>query len=288
MSEVWNLHSRLDRMGLARVEPQTLEALWAEPGALLVEVGEGGLVADPLGRPVTGSYNPQRDVLLGRTDGPDGHVWFARRGELTEGRTLRSTDFDAADLEVVTAATAVLAWHDAARFCERCGAATQMSAGGFQRTCTACGRLAFPRTDPAMIVAVLDEQDRLLLAHQASWPEGRVSILAGFLEAGESAEHAVVREVREESGLEVSAAHFLSSQPWPYPRSLMLGYVARAAGEVRVDGEELAWATWYTPEDLAAAEAGGLTLPGLGSIAGRIIQAWRRGELPRPELGSGL
>lgn len=285
MTDAWSLHSELDRMGLARVDPQTLRQLWADPGALLVEVGRGGHVGDPIGRPVTGDHDPTRDVLLGRTAD---QVWFARRGPATEGRTLRSASFGAAELEVVTAATAVLAWHDSAPFCEHCGAPSQMSAGGFQRQCTGCWRLLFPRTDPAMIVAVLDERDRLLLAHQASWPEGRVSILAGFLEAGESGEHAVVREVREESGLEVVAAHYLSSQPWPYPRSLMLGYVARGRGEVQVDGEELAWASWYTPEELNAAEAGGLTLPGLGSIAGRIIRAWRHGELPAPELGAGL
>lgn len=287
VEELWQLHPVLDRMGLARCRPETLAALWDDPSALLVRVGRGGQVADPIGEPVTGELDPQRHVLLGRT--PE-HVWFAVRDQsavpgdgVPAGRTLRSTQFEPAEVEVVTAATAVLAWHDAASFCERCGAPSRMSSGGFQRECTGCGALLFPRTDPAMIVAVLDDDGRLLLAHQASWAANRVSILAGFLESGESAEHAVVREVREESGLEVTAGRYLSSQPWPYPRSLMLGFVARAGGQVRVDGEEIAWANWYSPEDLTAAEADGLTLPGPGSIAGRIIADWRRGELPWPE-----
>lgn len=285
MSISWGVQPSLDRLSECRADEQALRRLWSAPGTRLVLVGPRGEVPRPpapLGVLVTESgedFDEQRHVLLGRSDGV---VWFARRGDVPEGVTLREQDFDASQVELVTAATAVLAWHDAARFCERCGSSTQMVRGGFQRECTGCGHEVFPRTDPAMIVAVLDDRDRLLLAHQAAWPEGRVSILAGFLEAGESAEHAVSREVREESGLTVDAVHFLASQPWPYPRSLMLGFVARAAGEITVDGQEIAWARWYSPEDLTAAEAEGLTLPGTGSIAGRIIQAWREGGLPRP------
>lgn len=288
MTGAWNLTPLLDRLGAVRGHPDELEALWASPTARLLVVDERGAVSgDPLGEPVGElgqAYDPVRDVLLGRVgDAQEAVIWFARRGSVDGGRTLRESAFDGADLEVVTAATAVLAWHDAARHCERCGAPSVMAHGGFQRHCTGCDREIFPRTDPAMIVAVLDEQDRLLLAHQASWPEGRVSILAGFLEAGESGEHAVVREVAEESGLQVTEARFLSSQPWPYPRSLMLGFVARAGGRVQVDGAEIAWATWYTRDELSKAIPDRLTLPGQGSIAGRIIRAWREGWLPAPE-----
>lgn len=134
-----------------------------------------------------------------------------------------------------------------------------------------------------MIVAVLDAEDRLLLAHHSAWPEGRVSILAGFVEAGESAEHAVVREVREEAGIDVVEARFLASQPWPYPRSLMLGFVARGRGQIEVDGVEIEWAQWYTPRRLRDEVERGLTLPGTGSVAGRIIELWSRGGLPAPE-----
>lgn len=281
---------QLDRMGPTRHNPAELAALWDSPQArLLVVDARGGVATEPLGETTDQAgglpgYDDQRDVLLGTVvhDG-EPQVWFARRGEVSDGRTLRESTLHGAELELVTAATAVLAWHDGARYCERCGAATQMAGGGFQRRCTGCEREVFPRTDPAMIVAVLDDDDRILLGHQASWPEGRVSILAGFLEAGESGEHAVVREVFEESGLQVTEARFLSSQPWPYPRSLMLGFVARARGEIRVDEQEIAWAQWYSRAELDAAITGGLTLPGQGSIAGRIIAAWRASELPAPE-----
>lgn len=280
----------LDRMGPARHDADGLAALWSAAGTRVLVVGERGGVAlsggHLAGEPATGAYDPSRHVLLGRVDaaqGPAAGTWFCRRGDVDSGVTLREHVFEPVEVELVTAATAVLAWHDQAGFCERCGSPTAPAAGGFQRHCTACGRDVFPRTDPAMIVAVLDADDRLLLAHQASWPEGRVSVLAGFLEAGESAEHAVVREVAEESGLAVSEVRFLASQPWPYPRSLMLAFTARAAGDIAVDGDEIAWARWYTPDDLMAAEAEGLTLPGKGSVAGRMIDAWRRGELTMSE-----
>ncbi|MEL4357583.1 MULTISPECIES: NAD(+) diphosphatase [unclassified Luteococcus] len=290
MNGPWSLTPLLDRMGAARHDPAAPARWWRDPRARLLVVDSAGRVSsDPFGCPTAEApgrpgHDAQRDVLLGsvRREGND-EVWFARRGEVAAGHSLRDGSFEGARLELVTAATAVLAWHDACRFCERCGAPTEMAAGGFQRRCTGCGREIFPRTDPAMIVAVLDEKDRLLLGHQAAWAPGRVSILAGFLEAGESGEHAVVREVREESGLEVTQARFLSSQPWPYPRSLMLGFVARAQGEIRVDQTEIAWARWYSRDELTAALADGLSLPGPGSIAGRIIAAWRAGELPPPE-----
>lgn len=284
MSDAWTLQPHLDRAAGLRGDPELLAGLWRSDGSRLLVVDADGRVALPLGEATTGRFDGTRTVFLGTVDAPgaSGVAWFAQRGEVHDGVTLRDAELDATGVELVSAATAVLAWHDAAPFCERCGSATVVAAGGFQRHCTGCGRELFPRTDPAMIVAVLDDDDRLLLAHQASWPAGRVSILAGFLEAGESAEHAVVREVHEESGLGVAAVRYLTSQPWPYPRSLMLSFAARATGEVQVDGEEIAWARWYSPSDLDAAEADGLTLPGKGSVAGRMLDAWRRGELDLP------
>ncbi|GAB2492962.1 NAD(+) diphosphatase [Luteococcus sediminum] len=291
MTEAWNPQPLLDRLAAHR-SPEAMQELWRQ-SARVLEVDPRGCVAlDGSGRPGRETDDEelelQRHVLLGLLDG---QPWFARRVDEHPAEvsvaSLRDEGLGEGVRELLASAAGVLAWHDRAHHCELCAAPTTMASGGFHRTCTQCGRDVFPRTDPAMIVGVLDEQDRLLLAHQSSWPEGRVSILAGFLEAGESAEHAVVREVREESGLEVHQVRYLSSQPWPYPRSLMLGFSARARGEVCVDGQEIAWARWYTPEDLTAAEADGLTLPGLGSIAGRIIQRWREGTLPAPEGGLG-
>jgi NAD+ diphosphatase len=133
-----------------------------------------------------------------------------------------------------------------------------------------------------MIVAVTDAADRILLARNAMWPERRVSILAGFVEAGESAEQAVAREVAEETGIAVGAVHYLGSQPWPLPQSLMLGFRASATStQIQVDADEIAEAHWYSRDDLRVAiETGKLRLPPPVSIAHHIIVSWYGAELP--------
>lgn len=132
-----------------------------------------------------------------------------------------------------------------------------------------------------MIVAVTDDDDRLLLAHQVRWDPTRVSVLAGFVEAGESLEQAVQREIAEEVGVQVTGLRYLGSQPWPFPRSLMLGFAARADDSpVRVDDQEIDHARYYTRDEVSAAvDSGALTLPGPTSIASRMIAAWRAGTL---------
>jgi NAD+ diphosphatase len=180
-------------------------------------------------------------------------------------------------------ARALTYWHARHRHCGDCGRPTVPADGGHLRVCSdsSCGRRQFPRTDPAVIVLVThgtpgDRHERCLLGRQQGWPERLFSTIAGFVEPGETLEHAVVREVAEETGVRVRAVHYHSSQPWPFPSSLMLGFTATAADDVivRHDGE-LVDARWFTRAEIAAALAAGtLRLPRRVSIAYRLVEGW--------------
>jgi NAD+ diphosphatase len=171
----------------------------------------------------------------------------------------------------------MLNWHRSHRFCPNCGGDTVVSEGGYVRRCRRCGRSHFPRTDPVVIMLV-ESHGRLLLGHRAGWPDGRYSVLAGFVSPGESAEEAVVREVHEESGIDARDPTFVASQPWPFPSSLMLGFEARADGgqPVNCDGE-LDDVAWFAREQIRAAAAESdseLLLPPPISIARFLIDRW--------------
>ncbi|MBO0920685.1 NAD(+) diphosphatase [Cellulomonas sp. zg-ZUI222] len=215
------------------------------------------------------------DVLVHLPDGPVGRDgWGSLR---TVGASL-----DAHDAGLATAAVALDAWHDRHPRCPRCGAPTRVAQAGWSRVCDVDGSEHYPRTDPAVIMAVVDADDRLLLGHAAAWPAGRWSTLAGFVEAGESAEQAVRREVHEETGVVVDEVDYVGSQPWPFPASLMLGFRARATSTaVRVDGVEMADARWFTRDELTAAVASGdVLLPGGASIARALVEQWWGGPFP--------
>ena len=180
-------------------------------------------------------------------------------------------------------ARAMATWHRRHRFCGQCGAATASRNAGHLRVCTACGTEHFPRTDPAVIMLVHTEAGdggSCLLGRQASWPPGMFSALAGFVEPGESLESAVAREVREETGIAVDTVRYHSSQPWPFPTSIMLGFYATSpGGDVQVDTEELEQAVWATRSELEyALRARELRLPPPFSIARRLIDDWLRAE----------
>ena len=174
-------------------------------------------------------------------------------------------------------ATALLAWHRRHRFCANCGHETDVVEAGFERTCPRCGSHHFPRTDPVVIMTV-EHDGRLLLGRRTGWPEGRLSVLAGFISPGEAAEEAVVREVQEESGIICRDPVYVTSQPWPFPASLMLGFHAIADGDeaTPTDGE-LDEVHWIAGDRVRAAVDGeevGFALPGEVSIARYLIERW--------------
>ena len=172
-------------------------------------------------------------------------------------------------------ARAMMTWHERHRFCGACGAPTEIQQGGHVRRCSRaeCAAEIFPRTDPAVIMLVCDG-DWCLLGRQARWPPRVYSALAGFVEPGESLEDAVRREVLEEAGVVIDACEYHSSQPWPFPSSIMLGFWATARrGEVRVDASELEEATWFHRDQVLAQE---VRLPPKLSIARRLIDDWLR------------
>ena len=230
-----------------------------------VDGPRGGLGAGPLPAPGSGPAVPP---------GTGVHVAGLRQaGPLLGDR----------DAGLLTHAVALANWHATHTHCPRCGAPTEPVLAGHARRCPVDGSEHFPRVDPAVIMLVRDDADRCLLARNRNWPPGRVSILAGFVEPGESLEQAVIREVGEETGLRVSGMRYVGSQPWPMPRSLMLGFDARAAGqqEIVVDEEEIAEARWFTREELTAAVATReVLLPPPVSIAHRIIESWYGAPLP--------
>ncbi|WP_405217986.1 NAD(+) diphosphatase [Agrococcus sp. Ld7] len=195
----------------------------------------------------------------------DGAVWRALR-EI-------GADLDDADSGLLVQAVALGVWQRESLHSPLDGTPTSFEESGWVRR-AAGGAAQFPRTDPAVIVAIHDEADeRILLGHNAAWPKGRYSLIAGFVDPGESLEAAVVREVREETGLEVIEPRYLGSQPWPFPRSLMLGFecVAPDPEAIVPDGVEILDVRWFTRAEL---RAGAVQLPGRSSIASWILEAW--------------
>lgn len=208
----------------------------------------------------------------GQASLPDGARWATMR-EI--GHTL-----DALAVALVAPATALDNWRTRGMHCAHCGAMMDMTSAGWSMTCAGCGIEVFPRTDPAVIVLVRDADDRALLGRQSMWPAGRMSTLAGFIEAGESAELAIRREIAEEVGIEIAdaddAIRYLGSQPWPFPGSLMLGFHALAATtQIDVDGSEIVDARWFTRDELRAELASSeVRLPPSVSISRRLIEHW--------------
>ncbi|MQA12248.1 MAG: NAD(+) diphosphatase [Pseudonocardiaceae bacterium] len=313
--------STVDRDEMLRQDADRLAAQWANASVVLVDrLGRTAVRAGGSSlalRPATefGSEPPDDAVLLGEQDGvvywailaaqhTDGgdadadpaevarRVWEAPPDTDKESWSdLRATGalLDDTSAGLFTTAVALLNWHRRARYCARCGAEVSRVLAGWATRCSGCGREEYPRTDPAVICLVHDDVgvngEYVLLARQPIWPEGRYSVLAGFVEAGESLESCVVREIREEVGADVYDVRYLGSQPWPFPRSLMLGFAARASrsGDLVPSDDEIAEAHWVPRADVREAmRAGGrsekLGLPGGSSIARLMLEAWADAE----------
>jgi NAD+ diphosphatase len=285
----------VDRVTHRRTDTRWLDAAWADPRTRVLAVSGGralvrehdeqvDLVFVPPGQAPAGTR-----FLLGQD--ADGIVYFGVSADLPPAPDgarvawLREVGALLGDRDagLLTHAVALANWHDTHTHCPVDGTPTVPDPAGHSTTCPADGTEHFPRTDPAVIMLITDPDDRCLLARNVAWPGRRVSILAGFVEPGESAEQAVIREVAEETGIKVTNVRYVGSQPWPMPRSLMLGFRADApAGQViSVDHTELAEAHWFSREELlAAVRSRQLGLPPPVSIARHIIESWFGGPLP--------
>ena len=221
-------------------------------------------------------------LLLAVTDAA-GAIQLQSDPEAWHGLRKTGAGLSARDAGLYAEALALSNWHDSHLYCPRCGEATEVSEAGWVRVCSADGQQIFPRTDPAIIVSVVDGDGRILLGSQGVWEENRWSVLAGFVEPGESLAAAVQREVFEEAGVRVIAPEYLGSQAWPFPYSLMVGFTARVDPafhhlELAPDGLEIEKLRWFSREEITA-ERESLILPGKLSIAGALIEHWYGGPL---------
>lgn len=275
-----------DRAGGRRTDQTWLEETWADRRTRVVPIAEGRFPVHEDGTAV--AWCPPAEapagqrVFLGLREGTAYFALLCEREPDASWVGLRRViaTLSRVDADLMVHAVALAEWHLAHRFCPRCGGRLETAQAGHVLTCPGCGRQHFPRTDPAVIMLVTDGE-RALLGRQPSWPEGRYSTLAGFVDPGESLEDAVVREVAEETGVEVTDVTYFGNQPWPFPSSLMVGFFARAVTtDISVDEEEISDARWFSREEMkAGADAGTLLLPSGISISRSLVEAWYGGPL---------
>ena len=293
----------LDRAGLLRGRPEELARLLCAPEARALPLWRGrplvggtslGWVAVDhpllegaaapilLGIPSGGgprlavdvsAWAPEEPAEAGAAQphplAPEGHAFAELRAAAPRLSPLEA--------ELAATARALSAWHDSHGFCARCGARSEIAQAGWQRVCPVCGAHHFPRTDPVAIM-LITHGEAALLGRSPAWPDGLYSLLAGFVEPGETIEAAVRREVFEEAGVRVAEVGYLASQPWPFPASLMIGCRGRALGrDLTLDPVEIEDALWLTREEMALAFAGRhpeVRPPREGAIAGFLLRAW--------------
>lgn len=280
----------VDRVAHLRKDATAVDTLLGAPGTRVLPVHQArnlvrrhaeGWSIETLEVSAALEFGPSSDwILLGLFRG-EAHFLCESAGDRTVDdpavsyEELRRTGggLAADEAGLLAYARALVLWRARTRYCGSCGAPNRPTSAGHVMSCTreGCGAEHFPRLDPAIIVLVTDGE-HALLGRQASWPEGRYSTIAGFVEPGESLEDAVAREVREETGVVVADCEYHSSQPWPFPSSLMIGYTATAAaGQVPRADEELEDVRWFSREDIAAGRVG---LPYAQSVSYRLIEDW--------------
>lgn len=293
------LRTSLDRAAELRDEPGVIERLRSDRSTQVIAVRDGRVrvVDDTLLRVPASEIGEATWALLGRAadgtamllaslapepasiDAAPEEAWFGLRDV--------GARLGAGDAELLVEALALAGWLRDAPFCPACGGGTELRQAGWSRGCLTCGREHFPRTDPAVIVAIESaDGERLLLGANANWGGRMYSCFAGFAEAGESLESTAHREIEEEAGVALTSLRYVSSQPWPFPRSLMIGFRAVAVDEraARADGEEILDVRWFSREDIGSALAGEgpVGLPGAASIARALIVDWYE---ERPGIG---
>ena len=277
----------INRSDALRDDPDALAELWSRARVIVLDA-DGSAFADEAGmllvtRGGALGAGPGTAVFLGRHGD---QAWFSVEADVIALQAPQRIDlrraaaaWSPADASAFAFARAMQHWRARSRHCGICGGVIEFRRAGYVAHCAQCGADHYPRVDPAVIVAVSDGE-RLLLGRQASWPERRYSVIAGFVEPGESLEQTVVREVFEETRVRVRSCRYLGAQPWPFPGALMLGFIADAEPDPpQVDGE-LEDARWFTVEEIAAArqrkgnDASGILLSPRISIARSLIDHW--------------
>lgn len=283
----------LDRAAHLRNNPDALNKLFSHAKILEVFKGKVRAESGKLLFSSSAAVGVGESYFLG-IDPRSDIAYFAH--SLTEAR---EEDFHTArevgpglseiNLEIALTAVALSNWHHSHPRCSKCGAPTRSDLGGFVRICDVDDMQHHPRTDGAVIVLVKDKEDRILLGHNPNWPEKRYSTFAGFLEPGETFEQCVAREVREEAHVDVADIHYLGSQPWPFPASIMIAFEALATNpaEAKADGVEITDVRWFSRDQLkSATESGELLLPPTIAVARKMIDRWY-GSDGRELIGGG-
>lgn len=283
----------LDRADHLRDDAAALMALWPQAGVIVLNAeGKAAATADGQMLPLAATQfgaDPGDAVFLGLRDG---RGWFLLEADAASTHAAQHIDLRHAAVSwpawqatLFAQARALQHWHRRYRFCSDCGGRLHYLRSGWLGQCGQCGSEHYPRTDQAIIAAITDGE-RLLLGRQAGWAARRWSVLAGFVEPGETLEQAMAREVMEEAGVRVHthSARYVASQPWPFPGALMLGFIAHAEAETPQAGDELEAARWFSAEQVRAglaadwanaqADGDGIVLSSPISIARHIIQVW--------------